>query len=80
MTKDEIILRVNSIMAANAHIGIEDIKPEDYPDELGVDSIECIESSIELEYEFDIKITPDDIISVTTMQDVYDLIERKING
>ena len=79
MTKDDIILRVNSIMAAKAHIGLDDIKPEDFYDELGADSMQCIEVLIELEQEFDIDITPDDTSNVATMQEVYDMIERKIN-
>ena len=79
MTKDDIILRVNSIMAAKVHIGLDDIKPEDFYDELGADSMQCIEVLVELEQEFDIDITPDDTSNVATMQEVYDMIERKIN-
>ena len=79
MTRDQIILHVNSIMGAKAHISPDAIKPEDFYDELGVDSIECIEVLIELEQEFDIEISARDTNSVTTMQDIYDLIDRKIN-
>ncbi len=79
MTKNQIILRVNSIMSVNAGVNIEDIKPDDYPDELGAESIKCIESLLEIEDEFDIKITPGETSGITTMQDVYDLVERKIN-
>lgn len=79
MTKDDIILRVNSIMAAKAHIVIDDIKPEDFYDELGADSMQCIEVLLELEDEFDIEISAHDTNGVATMQDVYDLIERKAN-
>ena len=79
MTKDQIILRVNSIMAAKAHIGIDDIKPEDFYDELGADSMQCIEVLLELEDEFDIEISAHDTNGVATMQDVYDMVERKIN-
>lgn len=79
MTKDDIILRVNSIMAAKAHIGLDDIKPEDFYDEFGADSMQCIEVLVELEQEFDIEITPDDTSNVATMQEVYDMIELKIN-
>lgn len=79
MTKEEIILRVDSIMAVHTGVGIEDIKPEDFPDELGADSLKCLEASLEIEEDFDINITAADIISITTMQDVYDMVERKIN-
>ncbi len=79
MTKDDIILRVNSIMAHKAQIGIESIKPEDYYDELGADSMQCIEVLLELEDEFDIEISAHDTSDVATMQDVYDMVERKIN-
>lgn len=80
MTKEEIILHVNSIMGAKAHVSPDVIKPEDFYDELGADSLQCIEALIELEQEFDIEITPDDTFNVVTMQEVYNMVERKINN
>jgi acyl carrier protein len=79
MIKEEIIKNVNSIMAAKAHISPDAINPEDFYDELGADSMQCIEALVELQDEFDIEITGYDTLKVATMQDVYDLIERKVN-
>lgn len=79
MTKQRIIDKVNAIMAAKAGIEASDIKPEDFYDELGADSMQCIEVLMEIEKEFAIDIPSDRLIYVSTMQHVYDLVESVIN-
>ena len=79
MTKQQIIEMVNNIMAAKAGIDPNDIKPEDFYDELGADSIKCIEVLVEIEKEFVIDIPSNRLIRVTTMQHVYDLVEQVVD-
>ena len=79
MTKQQIIEMVNNIMAAKAGIDPNDIKPEDFYDELGADSIKCIEVLVEIEKEFVIDIPSNRLIRVTTMQHVYDLVEQVLS-
>lgn len=79
MTKQRIIDKVNAIMAAKAGIEASDIKPEDFYDELGADSIQCIEVLMEIEREFAIDIPSDRLIYVSTMQHVYNLVEQVLN-
>lgn len=79
MTKQQIIERVNNIMAAKAGIDPNDIKPKDFYDELGADSIKCVEVLVEIEKEFIIDIPSDRLIRVTTMQHVYDLVEQVLS-
>jgi acyl carrier protein len=79
MTKQGIIERVNSIMAAKVGIDPNDIKPEDFYDELGADSIQCIEVLMEIEKVFIIDIPSDRLMRVTTMQHVYDLVEQVLS-
>ena len=79
MTKQMIIDKVNAIMAAKAGIEASDIKPEDFYDELGADSIQCIEVLMEIEKEFVIDIPSERLMYVSTMQHVYDLVESVIN-
>lgn len=79
MTKQKIIERVNVLMAAKAGIDVSDIKPEDYYDELGADSIQCIEVLMEIEKDFAIDIPNERLINVSTMQHVYDLVEQVLN-
>lgn len=79
MTKQRIIDKVNAIMAAKAGINASGIKPEDFYDELGADSIQCIEVLMEIEKEFAIDIPSERLIYISTMQHVYDLVEQVLN-
>ena len=79
MTKQKIIDKVNAIMSAKAGIEAIAIKPEDLFDELGADSMQCIEVLMEIEKEFAIDIPSERLLSVSTMQHVYDLVEQVIN-
>lgn len=79
MTKLEIIERINAIMADKAGISPGDIAPEDFYDELGADSMQCIEVLMEIEKEFAIDISSRRLINVSTMQNVYDLVEKELN-
>ena len=75
MTRERIIERVNALMAARAGIDPGDISPEDFYDELGASSMQCIEVLVDIEREFGIDVPGDRLLNVTTMQDVYDLVE-----
>ena len=66
-------------MAAKAGADSSAIKPEDFYDELGADSIQCIEVLMEIEKEFAIDIPSERLMYVTTMQHVYDLVEQVLN-
>lgn len=79
MVKQDIIKKINAIMAAKAGIDAGDIRPEDFYDELGADSVQCIEVLVEIEQEFAIDIPGERLIHVSTMQHVYDLVEQIIN-
>lgn len=79
MTKQRIIDKVNAIMAAKAGIDAGMIKPEDFYDELGADSMQCIEVLMEIEKDFAIEIPSERLIYVSTMQHVYDLVEQVLN-
>lgn len=80
MIKLEVIEKVNAIMAAKAGIDPGDIEPEDCYDELGADSVGCIEALLDIEQEFDIEIPGSRLFGVTTMQDVYDLVHMTVLG
>ena len=80
MVKLEIIERINAIMADKAGISPGDIDPEDCYDELGADSIQCIEVLLDIEKEFGIDIPGDRLLNVATMQDVYDLVHMTVLG
>lgn len=78
MKRQEIINKVNEVMAKYGEIAADYIEPGDNYDELGADSMKCLEALIEIEGEFVINIPGSELINVRTMQDVYDIVERKI--
>jgi len=79
MKRQEIIDTVNAIVADKAGIEASDIRPDDFYDELGTDSIQCIEVLMEIEKEFAIDIPSWRLIQVSTMQHVYDLVEQVLS-
>lgn len=78
MKRQEIIDTVNAIMGEKGDYAAEYIEPDDTVDELGVSSMQCIEALVKIEDEFVIDIPGSELLNVSTMQDVYDLVERKI--
>lgn len=80
MVKQGIIERINDIMAEKAGIDPGDIEPGDCYDELGADSIQCIEALLDIEKELGIEVPVSRLRGVTTMQDVYDLVHMTVLG
>lgn len=78
MKRQEIIDTVNAIMGEKGDYAAEYIEPDDAVDELGLSSMQCIEAVVKIEDEFVIKISGMKMLGISTMQDVYDLVERKI--
>ena len=78
MKRQEIIDTVNAIMGEKGDYAAEYIEPDDAVDELGLSSMQCIEAVVKIEDEYVIKISGMEMLGISTMQDVYDLVERKI--
>lgn len=76
MEKQKIVEKVNALMAAKAGISASEINPDDFYDELGADSMQCIEVLVEIENEFGISIPGSRLLYAATMQHVYDLVEQ----
>ena len=51
--------------------------PAKIVDDLGADSLDCIEICMDLEDKFGIQITDAELEEVHTVQDLYDLVDRK---
>ena len=78
MKRQQIIDTVNAIVGEKADYAAEYIEPEDAVDELGLSSMQCIEALVKIEDEFVINITGIELLGINTMQDVYDIVEKKI--
>lgn len=65
--------------AIKDRINIESIKYEDKLDELGLDSLDLVETMLKIEEVLNIEFTSDEIVELKTIQDVVNLIESKNN-
>jgi acyl carrier protein len=76
---DEIEARVKKIIAE--HLGVDEAKvtPEaKLEDDLGADSLDCVELIMAMEEESDCEITDEEAEKVIVVRDAFTLIETKI--
>ncbi len=83
MEKQEMIERINAILIDKLVIDNHDeLKPEaKLADDLGADSLDAIDVTMELENQFDISITEYQLRQMTeggTVQDVYDMVAEAL--
>lgn len=63
--------------AIKDRVNIDSIKYEDKLDELGLDSLDLVETMLKIEKALDIVFSTDEIVELKTVQDVVNLIESK---
>ena len=63
--------------AIKDRINVDSIKYDDKLDELGLDSLDLVETMIKIETALDVEFTSDEIVELKTIQDVVNLIESK---
>lgn len=70
-----MIEKVKEILAKR--IDISNLKEDDSLSELGLDSLDLVETMIEIEEELQIEFTSEEIANLKTLKDVVKLIESK---
>jgi len=71
--------KVNSIIAEQLGVRLDDIKPESsFIDDLGADSLDTVELVMALEEAFDTEIPDESAEKIKTVQDVYKYISLHI--
>ena len=70
-----MIEKVKEILAKK--IDISNLKEDDCLSELGLDSLDLVETMIEIEEELGIEFTSEEIANLKTLKDVIKLIESK---
>ena len=76
MTNPEIIAKVNDLMQRGFEIPEAKLTPNaTLFDELGLDSLDAVDMLVHLEENLGIKVDAEKLISVRTLQDVYDMVE-----
>ena len=72
--------KVRSIIASKLGIDESEITPEkSLVNDLGADSLDVVELSMELEREFNLKFEDSDTEKIQTVTDLYNLIEGYVN-
>lgn len=73
MSREQEIIK---LVAEHFDIKVDTVKPEsDLFDDLGADSLDSIELVLELEKNFDIEVTDDEIDGVRQVKDIIRLVE-----
>lgn len=79
MNRQQIEQKVNEILVDK--LGVEpDVVKENstFKDDLGGDSLDCVEVIIECEHEFGISVKDEDAAKCETVKDICDLIEKLV--
>lgn len=72
----DIKAKVKEILAKR--VDVTKLKESDALSSLGLDSLDLVEVSLEIEDAFGIEFTSEEIVALTTLQSMLDLIAKKI--
>jgi acyl carrier protein len=79
MTKAEIVEKTNEFLVEEFEVDPIKIVPEAIlKDTLELDSLDYVDLVVVIETTFGFKVVAEDFVGVSTFQDFYDLIERKV--
>lgn len=76
MNREEVKKRVIELVMDKATLEDEPITEESNLKDLGLDSLDCIELSIQLESEFEVVIPEDESEKMNTVADAIDLVMK----
>ena len=77
MNRQEIEEKVNDILVDKLGVDYDEVKNEArFEQELGGDSLDCVELIMEFEREFGITIRDEDAYKCQTVEDMYNLVEN----
>jgi acyl carrier protein len=81
MERNEIIDIVNHFLVDEFEIEPGLIKDNTLlKDELEIESLDLVDIIVMIEKEFKVKIKPEEIVSIKTMNELYDFIEAKVKN
>ncbi|MEQ8220112.1 MAG: phosphopantetheine-binding protein, partial [Arenibacter sp.] len=80
MNKEVIIDKINNFLIDEFEVDADDISPlANLKKTLELDSLDFVDLVVAIESNFSVKLVGEDFINVITLQDFYDLIEKKLN-
>jgi acyl carrier protein len=75
MSQDEILAKVQAIVAEQLEVDINDVKPDaNFTNDLGADSLDTVELVMALEESFEIEIPDEAAEGIATVQDAVNYI------
>lgn len=79
MTNAEIISRINEFLVDEFEVDADKIAPEaTLKDTLELDSLDYVDLVVVIESNFGFKVKAEDFVGITTFQDFYDYVVRKV--
>ncbi|CAM3260097.1 acyl carrier protein [Aequorivita lipolytica] len=79
MNKEVIVEKINYFLVDEFEVESDDISPRaNLKETLELDSLDFVDLVVAIEANFGVKLTGEDFINVITLQDFYDLIEKKV--
>ena len=79
MDKEELIIKTNNFLIDEFEVEEDDINPNaNLKETLELDSLDYVDLVVSVESNFDVKLDAEDFLDIVTLQNFYDLIERKL--
>jgi len=79
MTRQDIEKKVTDILVDKLGVEPEEVKSEaDFREDLGGDSLDLVVVVMEIEKEFRISVTDEEVDQVKTVADICDMVERYV--
>ena len=80
MDKSAIVDKVNYFLEDEFEVDRDDIQPDaNLKETLELDSLDYVDLVVAVESNFNVKLNAEDFINVITLQDFYDLIDKKVD-
>ncbi|MFS4493081.1 phosphopantetheine-binding protein [Maribacter sp. 2308TA10-17] len=80
MNKEVIIEKIDDFLIDEFEVEEDDIAPDaNLKETLGLDSLDFVDLVVAVESNFGVKLVGEDFVNVITLQNFYDLIERKVS-
>lgn len=77
MEMNELIEKINEVLAEEFEIGVEDITPEaNIKETLQLDSLSLVDMVALIESEFGVKIQSSELINIQTFAALYDFVSK----
>ncbi len=80
MDKNTIITKVNDFLVDEFEAELDELTPEaNLKETLELDSLDYVDLVVAVESEFGVKLAAEDFVGVETLENFYNLIDKKVN-